>query len=476
MGFWGTTGKLLVKTAKFTGELGVEAIKATGTGLNSSAKFVANHQDQIASASKSFVDATGMAVKTTGGALVKGAELLGRELHHAAQQSEGTTGKVLGHAAAYAADAVGVVGKVTRRVGSMTQNAAPAIGGATGSAVSSVVGTLSGAVDAVAITDSDFERLRLRLQEASFKVRAQSKRRLASIALAQRERRKTDLLDLLIVGGVTLSGMLGNPSMVPAEVQQAFVLAYPALANNGETFADAVARLPAENLLGLVNGVKGKLFEVELVAHLNDGNLPDGLHAALAGSVTQPGYDILIRDAEGQVVDFVQAKATESIDYVKQALERYPDIDVMTTTEVHAQLLARGAADQVNSAGISETILQQKVEAAASAGQSYFTASDFVPPAIGLAVIALSSFMDKSLTLEQKGAQFGDRAAKASLTGAAGNAVLVATNTWWLGLAVGAGSHWLSTYGGNKRQRFEALQRAVVILEAKSASNQALAC
>ena len=45
----------------------------------------------------------------------------------------------------------------------MTQKASPAIGGAAGSAASGVVGTVSGAVDSVAITEGDFERLRRRL-------------------------------------------------------------------------------------------------------------------------------------------------------------------------------------------------------------------------------------------------------------------------------------------------------------------------
>ena len=70
---------------------------------------------------------------------------------------------------------------------------------------------------------------------------------------------------------------------------------------------------------------------------------------------------------------------------------------------------------------------------------------------------------------EQRGAEFGGRAAKLGVTGAAAKTVLVATHTWWLGLAVGVGSNWLATYGGNKRQRYEALRRVVVELERRVA-------
>lgn len=92
------------------------------------------------------------------------------------------------------------------------------------------------------------------------------------------------MLDLLVVGGVTLGEIVRDPSKVPADVERAFELAYPGLASHGEMFSDVVQRLPADDIVGLVNGVKGKLFEIELVDHMNAGNLPDGLHAELAGS------------------------------------------------------------------------------------------------------------------------------------------------------------------------------------------------
>jgi len=71
-----------------------------------------------------------------------------------------------------------------------------------------------------------------------------------------------------------------------------------------------------------------------------------------------------------------------------------------------AQLLARGLAENANNSGISESVLQAKVEAASKAG-SVFEASDLVPSSIGLAVIALSVFMDKGASLREKGAACG---------------------------------------------------------------------
>ena len=50
----------------------------------------------------------------------------------------------------------------------------------------------------------------------------------------------------------------------------------------------------ARELVGFVSGVKGKLFELQYVDYLNDGHLPDGFRAELAGNPTNPGWDIAI--------------------------------------------------------------------------------------------------------------------------------------------------------------------------------------
>jgi len=183
----------------------------------------------------------------------------------------------------------------------------------------------------------------------------------------------------------------------------------------------------------------------------------------MAESATQPGWDIQITDANGVVSELLQAKATESASYVQDALERYPGIDVTTTSEVHAQLVALGLAQDVHNSGISEAMLQAKVEAAAHGGTA-FDASDLVPSSIGLAVIALSVFMDKGATLREKGAAFGSRSAKAGASSAVGKLAMVATQTWWLGLIAGVGSSWLASRGHGKREQYEALRLALRVM------------
>lgn len=372
--------------------------------------------------------------------------------------------KVAVRAGAALANATGATGKAVAWAGEKTQAAAPAAGQAIAGVVSGVVNTASNALDAVAIRDKDLEPLQRRLRLAGYRLQERARFRQEAIAGAARRRSKSQLLDLLAIGGVSLGAMVGNRALVPAEVEQAFALAYPGLAARGMDFVDAVQDRSAAELLGLVNGVKGKLFELDLVAHLNEGALPAGLTASLAPSATQPGYDLLVTDASGTVVELLQAKATDSVAYVQEALERYPDIDVMTTTEVHARLLALGAGDRVADSGISEVALQNKIEAAAGMADAG-DAADWLPGGASVALIALSALVDRSVSLEQRSAHAGERVAAVGVTGAAGKATLMATGYWWLGLAAGLGSKFLADHGGAKRERLEALRRAVELAE-----------
>ena len=87
--------------------------------------------------------------------------------------------------------------------------------------------------------------------------------------------------------------------------------------------------------MGLVNGVKGKLFELDYAGWLNHGHLPAGWTADLAHHANNPGWDIVIHDAHGQVDALLQLKATESLNYVREAIAAHPDIDVVVPHEIY---------------------------------------------------------------------------------------------------------------------------------------------
>jgi hypothetical protein len=93
-------------------------------------------------------------------------------------------------------------------------------------------------------------------------------------------------------------------------------------------------------LMGIINSSKGKYFELLVVEKLNSGEavgnlvLPDGYSASLATSPTQTGWDIQIVDEQGMPVEYLQLKATESVRYISQTLENYPEIRILATDEV----------------------------------------------------------------------------------------------------------------------------------------------
>lgn len=149
-----------------------------------------------------------------------------------------------------------------------------------------------------------------------------------------------DFVDAAIIGGTSIADVLAgrvSESEIPSEIKTAFHLQYPQHTKN---FVDALRDLAhdPDKLVGLISGIKGKLFEIHYVDWLNHGALPNGWTAELASAANNPGWDIIIRDDKGRIAELLQAKATDSISYVKEAFERYPDIDVVVPRELYEQL------------------------------------------------------------------------------------------------------------------------------------------
>ena len=148
--------------------------------------------------------------------------------------------------------------------------------------------------------------------------------------------------------------------------------------------------LDGEALQGAVNTAKGKYFEYLVVDRLNQGQqvgpllLEPGQQAVLAESMTQPGWDLRIVDEHGAAVEYLQLKATDSVAYIRSALERYPDIQILATGEVaHSGL--------VLDSGISDQTLLAHVGAGVDAADMSLTESflDHFNPLLPLAAMAL---------------------------------------------------------------------------------------
>ena len=263
-------------------------------------------------------------------------------------------------------------------------------------------------------------------------------------------------VDSVVIGGETLVSLL-SASTIPDEIIKAYEAAYPDLSET-ISFQDKVReldKLDSDSLTGFISGIKGKLFEQKYVEYLNDGNLPDGYSAILAESTTQPGWDIAIKGANGEMASVLQAKATDSVAYVQDALEKYPSIDVVTTDEVYSHLVMSGISENITNGTITNMELVDALDGAVDASE--FT-MDCTPPWITLAFIAFTSYKDGSLTLFEKAKNAGDRTGKTYLSYLIGGGIAAITNTWWLGIVGSVGSRLLSEGGNRKFEVYEKLK------------------
>jgi hypothetical protein len=199
--------------------------------------------------------------------------------------------------------------------------------------------------------------------------------------------RTRPVLDTIVIMGESLTQFLTTGIHDP-QIIEAYELAYPNLAAE-ISLQDKVADLSGEQLVGLINGIKGKLFELQYVDLLNSSLLPEGATASLVVKANQPGWDIQILDANGVELELLQAKATSSVYYVQSALDKYPNIDVVTTEETFQQLMEMGQAEGVISSGISNADLQGTVEESLNGIDGLGIVG---LPAITLAIVAFTSY------------------------------------------------------------------------------------
>ena len=306
----------------------------------------------------------------------------------------------------------------------------------------------------VTIRDTGFEKRLEKLKEQSAEYREICSR------LCDKLSKKDMLLDSLGISASVIHGYY-HIDYIPEEVEEAYKAAYP-IKSQTDNLRDIIEDADDTELAGLTSGIKGKLFEMRYVDFLNDGHLPDGYEAVLAESATNPGWDIAILDNNGITVNELQIKATDSVDYIKTALERYPDIDIVTTEEVYNSVVMREFADQVINSGISNEELTSVVTETL---ESDSVDMDWGLPVIPMLLIGYSVYKKESLSSFEKGTEFGDRYIQSYISYIAGGAVAVITNTWWLGLIASMGTKVFCKYGRVKFNKVKSLDNTISLNE-----------
>ena len=103
-------------------------------------------------------------------------------------------------------------------------------------------------------------------------------------------------------------------------------------ASSGEISEFMKEQYSEDAIPGVINLIKGKLFEHLSVAHENaDG---DEWTASLHNKETYPGSDMIMTNTEtGDTIE-LSLKATENLNYIESSLLKYPEFPILTTSEI----------------------------------------------------------------------------------------------------------------------------------------------
>ena len=209
----------------------------------------------------------------------------------------------------------------------------------------------------------------------------QSRDALLELAERFRIRNEREVLELAsLAADIGLDDMvnLGLEPDVNPRLMEA-LSAYPSIEKH--------LRATGELSQGQLNNIKGKYFEVLVEDRLSDGEalgelqLEPGQTARLAESPSQKGWDLQIVNEDDESVELLQLKATESMSYVKGALENHPDYRIVVPSEMdsasheivgtniyHADLQAEASEDNVveqfdeQTEGVLESVAEASTE------------------------------------------------------------------------------------------------------------------
>jgi DNA-binding NarL/FixJ family response regulator len=115
---------------------------------------------------------------------------------------------------------------------------------------------------------------------------------------------------------------------------------------------DYFSVISADSMVGHVSNIKGILFEKLYVEQLAE----QGIEVSTFEAINHPVVDVAIYD-DGEVVNELQLKATDSVSYINDTLEKHPDIQIVVTSEVADRI----DSSMVINSGIEDAALEEAV-------------------------------------------------------------------------------------------------------------------
>ena len=251
---------------------------------------------------------------------------------------------------------------------------------------------------------------------------------------------KHPFMDAYVISGLTPLEM--TIEGVPSDVENAYMFAFPQQALE-TSFIDAWEQTTSyEERLGFVSAIKGKLFEVKYTDYLNS-NLESGYSAAMASSPNQQGWDIKIQGPDKEVVELLQLKATNSASYVNDAIKKYPEIDIVSISDLQGQLALVSPDANVTLSSISNNDLLTEI--IAETDKSSFL---FFPaiPLLSLGFIVFDSYRMKDLSEYEKKHSIGKRGGDLFV-----NSSIIVSTTPFIGIPLVIGKEILFSKTKKKR-------------------------
>ena len=266
---------------------------------------------------------------------------------------------------------------------------------------------------------------------------------------------KYPYIDSAVLSGLTLADMLA--SGVPSDVSQAYELAFSGKAET-MSFIEAWQSYDShEARLGFISAMKGKLFEIKYVDHLNE-TLEVGYSAQIADSPIQAGWDIEILGPNQEVINQIQLKATTSVSYVKDAIEQYPYIDVVTLEDLEGHFALTEHSSEVTISTFSNEDLTEELLGAVDFNMSSF------PPLIAMGFVVFSAYRQKDLTPFQRNTSIGERGSRLGINAG----ILMFTGL--PGIPVIFWKEYLLKKGRQKKEIIKDLKRQLAMQKASSKS------
>ncbi len=187
----------------------------------------------------------------------------------------------------------------------------------------------------------------------------QPREALLEFALERRKRQENEVLALAALAAELSMDSIINLGLEP----DADPLLMRAIQLSGSNIEQgAFDGLTEGQIQGHLSNIKGKYFEVLVEDRLNAGEtvgelkLLPGQVASLADSQNQAGWDLQIADENKDIAERIQLKATASMGYIKDALEKYPDFRIAVPTEID------GMTDEILQTDITNEYLKKLTE------------------------------------------------------------------------------------------------------------------